>query len=161
MPDLRELEARLVALEEIEAIKRLKYRYWRFLDLKLFDELADCFAEDASVDYSGGRYRFEGREAIMTFLREALGPESGSVGYHHGHQPEIELTGPATARGRWALDNYFFNEPQNRCVRIAGFYEDEYVKTGGAWRLRRTGYRLVFHEEWRRDDLPSIHRVDP
>ena len=44
-----ELERRIQALEDVEAIKRLKHRYWRCLDLKLWDELAGCFAPDASV----------------------------------------------------------------------------------------------------------------
>ncbi len=34
-------------LIEIEAIKRVKYRYMRTLDQKLWDEMATCFTEDA------------------------------------------------------------------------------------------------------------------
>jgi hypothetical protein len=161
MADLTDLAARVAALEDLEAIRQLKYRYWRCLDCKRFDELAGCFTEDATADYAGGRYRFAGRDAIMAFLRQVLAPESGVIGFHHGHQPEIVLTGPATARGTWALHNYFFNEGQNRGVRIAAFYQDEYVKVDGAWRLAHTGYTPVFHEEWRRDDLASIRRVAP
>ncbi|HZP41402.1 MAG TPA: nuclear transport factor 2 family protein [Candidatus Binatia bacterium] len=159
MVELGDIEARLRALEDLEAIKRLKYRYWRCLDLKQFDALADCFTEDATASYSDGRYRFAGREAIVAFLRDALGPASGSVGFHHGLQPEIELTGLATARGTWALHNYFFNERQNRGVRIAAFYDDEYAKQAGVWRLRHTGYRAVFHEEWRRDEPGRVTRL--
>jgi bile-acid 7alpha-dehydratase len=156
-----DLEARLTALEDLEAIRQLKYRYWRCLDTKRFDELTECFAEEATANYGSGQYRFTGRAAIMAFLRQVLGPDSGAVGFHHGHQPEITLTGPTTARGTWALHNYFFNEGQNRCVRIAAFYEDEYVKIGGAWRLQHTGYTTVLHEEWKRDDLASLRRVAP
>ena len=35
-------------LQELEAIKRLKYRYCRTLDLKCWDELAACLTDDAS-----------------------------------------------------------------------------------------------------------------
>ena len=52
-------------LQEIEAIKRLKYKYMRCLDNKLWDEMAECFAEDATCSYSGGKYEFSGREAIL------------------------------------------------------------------------------------------------
>src|SRR6476661_11040723 len=55
-------------LVEIELIKRLKYRYARCLDLKLWDEIASCFTSDAVAAYSGGGYSFEGREAIIAFL---------------------------------------------------------------------------------------------
>ena len=52
-------------LIEIEAIKRLKYKYLRCLDQKLWDELAECFVENATSSYSGGKYSYEGRDAIL------------------------------------------------------------------------------------------------
>jgi hypothetical protein len=161
MPDLVELAGRIQALEDTAAIERLKHRYWRCLDLKLWDELAGCFAEDATVDYGDGKYRFRGVEAIMRFLREALGQQRGSIGIHHGHHPEIELTGETTARGTWALYNYLFNAAEKRGVRIGAFYHDEYVKVRGTWKIKHTGYREVFHEEWSREDLPSLRLLAP
>jgi len=158
---MTELERRITALEDLEAIKRLKYRYFRCLDLKRWDEMAGCFTADATVDYGGGAYRFAGVDAIVRFLRESLGRETGALGYHHGHHPEIELTGETTARGVWALDNYLFNAARKRGVRIAAYYRDEYVKVGGAWRIRQTGYTYVFHEEWNRDDTPSLRLLAP
>ena len=159
MGKVEELEARLAALEDVDALARLKYAYWRCLDTKSWEGLADCFAPDATVEYGGGQYRFQGVAAIIGFLREALGGEGGHVGFHHGHHPEISLTGPTTASGTWALDNYFFNAAQDRCVRISAFYHDRYVKLDGAWKIAHTGYTTVLHEEWRRSDTPSIHLV--
>src|SRR5207244_13306634 len=40
---------------ELEAIKRLKYRYARNLDLKDWDEVRACFTKDATAAYSGGK----------------------------------------------------------------------------------------------------------
>jgi hypothetical protein len=161
MTDQKDLAARVQALEDVEAIKRLKYRYWRCLDLKLWDELAGCFTPDATVDYSEGKYRFQGPEAIIGFLTRSLGRESGSITLHHGHHPEIELTGPSTARGSWALDNYLFNPGHKRNVRIGAYYHDEYAKADGTWRIRHTGYTYIFHEEWSRGDTPSVRLVAP
>ena len=156
MSDVRDLERRIHALEEIEAIKRLKYRYWRHLDLKEWDDLAGCFAPDATVSYGDGQYSFRGVDAIMGFLRESLSKERGSVTIHQGHHPEIELTGPTAAKGTWALYNYMFNEPQNRGIRIGAYYYDDYVKIGGEWKFQHIGYQTLFHEEWRRDELESL-----
>ena len=161
MATLAELEARIQRLEDLEAIKRLKYAYWRCLDQKRWDEMATLFTEDATVSYGEGKYTFAGRTAIVDFLRAALSVESGAVGVHHGHHPEIELTGPTTATGRWSLYNYLFNGPQQRGVREAAFYEDEYVRVNGAWKLRHTGYTYVFHEEWSRTDTPSLRVMAP
>lgn len=159
MADLAALEARIHRIEEIEAIKQLKYRYWRHLDLKQWDDLAAIFAPDATVNYSSGKYEFRGIDAIMRFLTESLSAERGAMTIHHGHHPEIELTGPTTAKGSWALYNYMYNVQQNRAVRIGAYYHDEYVKLGGAWKFQHIGYQNIFHEEWKRDDLPSVKLV--
>lgn len=161
MAELTDLAERIQVLEDIEAIKRLKHRYWRCLDFKRWDELAECFAQDATVDYGDSRYCFQGVEAIMRFLTVALGRESGMVGVHHGHHPEIDRTSATTARGSWALYNYLFNATTKRGVRIGAFYHDEYVKVDGAWKIKHTGYTYVFREEWNRNDTPSLHLVVP
>ena len=66
----------LAALEEI---RRLKYRYLRCVDLKLWDEIADVFTPDATVDYGtralGEPVRLTGRDEIVAFLRDKLGPD--------------------------------------------------------------------------------------
>ena len=52
-------------LVELELIKRVKYRYMRAIDQKRWDDLAEVFTEDAVAEYSGGKYRYEGRDAIV------------------------------------------------------------------------------------------------
>lgn len=156
MPDLADIDRRLKQLEDIESLKQLKYRYWRHLDMKQWDQLAQLFAADATVCYSSGKYEFKGVDQIMRFLSESLGEARGSVTIHHGHHPEIELLGDTSARGTWALYNYMFNVKENRGIRIGAYYEDTYAKLGGVWKFQHIGYRTLFHEEWKRDDIPSL-----
>ena len=132
-------------LNEIEAIKRLKYRYCRTLDQKLWDELAQCLTEDCRSAYGDGHFSFAGRAAIMTFLRDALGPKT-RISSHRVHQPEIELTSPTTATGVWALDDVVIETEAKLTIRGAAFYHDEYVKVGGEWKIRHTGYERTFEE---------------
>ena len=47
---------------DIEAIKQLKYRYLRTLDLKQWDEFAECFVPEATGDYDG--LVFEDRDVV-------------------------------------------------------------------------------------------------
>lgn len=138
-------------LAEIEAIKRLKYRYLRCLDQKLFDDIVDCFTEDATASYGGGAYAFEGRDAIVAFLRDSMGSE-GFLSSHRCSHPEIDLIGESAATGTWALDDTVIHLDFNVVIRGAAFYEDEYVKADGAWRIRRTGYRRTFEEIAPRSD---------
>ena len=156
MPDLADLDRRLKKLEDIESLKQLKYRYWRHLDMKQWDQLAQLFAADATVCYSSGKYEFKGVDQIMHFLSESLGEARGSVTIHHGHHPEIELLSDTSARGTWALYNYMFNVKETRGIRIGAYYEDTYVKLAGAWKFQHIGYQALFHEEWKRDDIPSL-----
>jgi hypothetical protein len=130
-------------LHEIEAIKRLKYRYMRCLDQKRWVELAECFTEDAETAYGGGRYAFRGRDAVMRFLEESMGAAS-FLSSHRVHHPEIDLTGPAAARGTWALEDVVIDSARNFYLQGAAFYEDEYAKAGDVWRIRRTGYVRTF-----------------
>ncbi len=114
-------------LVEIELIKRLKYRYARCLDLKLWDEIAGCFTAEAVAAYSGGGYSFEGREAIVGFLRRSMGAETFHSS-HKMHHPEIDLTGSHTATGVWALDDVVVMTDFELTIRGCSFYEDEYTK---------------------------------
>ena len=156
-PQLGKPTAISSALEDIEAIKQLKYRYWRHLDLKQWDELAQCFAADATVCYSSGKYEFRGVDAIMGFLSESLG-ERARLGDDPPRPSSRDRAARATttARGTWALYNYMFNVKENRGIRIGAYYDDTYVKLDGAWKFPHIGYRTLFHEEWKRDDIPSL-----
>lgn len=146
--DLRELV-------EIEAIKRLKYKYMRCLDQKRWEELAGCFSADATAAYSGGKYSYTGRDAILEFLRGSMGKDSFHS-CHQVHQPEIELTSETTARGTWALQDTVIETQWDIMIRGAAFYEDEYVKPDGVWLIRHTGYKRLFEEMLSRKDIPSL-----
>ena len=133
------------ALLELEAIKRLKYRYARCLDLKLWDEIGECLTADATASYGGGAVTLEGREAIVGFLRDAMGSE-GFLSSHRVSHPEIELISDHAAAGTWHLDDVVVHTDFGVTIRGAAFYTDEYVKADGRWRIRSTGYRRVFEE---------------
>jgi hypothetical protein len=137
-------------LVEIELIKRLKYRYARLLDTKDFGGLKDCFIEDATASYSGGQLSYEGRDDIIRFLSKALGPKTMITSHLMG-QPEIELTGPATAMGTWALQDLVILTDQALEIRGTAFYEDEYIRHEGSWRFKHTGYRRIYEEMGPRD----------
>jgi hypothetical protein len=132
-------------LEAIEAIKRLKYRYMRCLDQKRWDEIGECFTEDATAAYSGGKYSYQGREAIVGFLRKSMGAET-FLSCHRVSHPEIDLTTGHSARGTWALEDTVIETRWGITIRGAAFYEDEYVRTPDGWKIHHTGYRRTFEE---------------
>ena len=90
-------------MDDIEAIRRLKARYFRTMDTKDWDGMRQVFTDDVVMDTtaSGGGL-IAGADEFMGFLREALGE---TVTVHQGHMPEIELTSETTATGIWALND--------------------------------------------------------
>jgi SnoaL-like domain len=131
---------------ELEAIRRVKYAYFRTLDLKQFDELGDLLAEDATASYEDGQTVLEGRTAIVSWLKAVLG-DPGIVTEHHGHHPEITFTSETTAHGLWYLQDRVI--VANADVEIGGtaFYDDRYRLTEEGWRIAHTGYTRVFEEQ--------------
>ena len=119
-------------LVEIEEIKQLKARYFRLMDQRRWDEWGDVFTEDATLQYGPNPGDiFEGREGIVEGLRHVL---KDAITAHHGHMPEIEITGDVTANGIWAMFDYV--EMPGITLKGYGHYEEKYVKDNGKWKIR-------------------------
>ncbi len=153
MTDPTELQVTVRRLEEIDAIKRLKYKYVRCVDTRQWDDLAQCFAAGATTNY-GGKYKHAGVEAIMDFMRKHNPPEV--ITMHQVHHPEIQLTGDQTANATWALQDYVISLPGDWCVHGTALYHDEYVKLDGEWKIKHTGYQRIFSERWTRSEIRSL-----
>ena len=154
MTELEELKKRVRALEDTEAIRGIRNKYFRCLDGRLWDEMAECFTDDVSAKYFNGEFKFEGKEALLGFF--SMGLTDDLLGMHHGHHPEIEITSETTARGTWGLYNYLIDKRNNRGQRIAGVYQDEYVKENGQWKIKSIACNQIFQENWDRNDTPSL-----
>jgi uncharacterized protein (TIGR02246 family) len=129
------MDDRCAMLWEIEQIKQLKARYFRVMDRNAWDELADVFASDAVGGTGPGAWR--GREEIVARIT-AIAETARTV--HHGHMPEIELTGDGTARGTWAMFDHFVERAGDPPKGFTGYghYEDTYVVEDGRWRIATT-----------------------
>jgi hypothetical protein len=130
---------------ELEAIRRVKYAYFRTLDLKEFDALSELLTEDATASYEDGRTLLEGRTAMVGWLREVLG-DPGIVTEHHGHHPEVILTSDTTAEGTWYLQDRVIVPAADLEIGGTAFYVDRYRRTEDGWRIAHTGYTRVFEE---------------
>ena len=143
-------------LLEIHAIERLKYKYLRCLDQKLWDDLETCFTEDATASYGGGAYELDGRAAIMEFLRSAMGSTT-MLSSHKCHHPEIDLLGPARRPACGRSRTWSSRPAAQFTVRGAAWYTDRYVKgDDGGWRIAHTGYKRTYEELQSRADVPGL-----
>ena len=133
----------LVALlEDIEEIKELKARYFRVLDARDWRAFRALFVDECTFE-SGGSRPIHGPDSFVRRVQELIHP---GTSVHHGHMPEITITGADTAQGVWSMLDYVEVDPDERGRRGVvglGHYYDEFVRTGEGWRisswaLRRT-----------------------
>ena len=134
----------LQQLSDLEDIRTLKHRYFRGIDTADLTLLATLFTADINVDYRGGNYRvrLQGRDDMLEFLANSF--HSGAVAMHHGHMPEITLTGDDTAEGIWYLEDIFINLESRTHTVGSALYRDQYVREDNVWRIARTEYDRVF-----------------
>ena len=152
MVETASLENRIQTLEAIEAIKRVKSRYWRCLNLNLWDEMEGCFAKDAIADFPAGR--FQGWEAIIKYISETAAPSRKSViAVDQSHNPEIEITDDKTAMGIWQMYIYRIDKETNTGWHRFLYHYDDYVKEDAIWKIKHTRYNQIFKEKWNRDGL--------
>ena len=139
-------------LVEIEAIKAVKYRYLRAVDTRDWELLASTLTDDATCAYSSGKISYEGRDAIIAFLRDSM-PVADMLTSHKVHHPEIDLHGNGTADARWGLEDVVIILSANLTLRGAAIYEDRMAKVDGEWRIAHTGYRRLYEEMEKRDGV--------
>ncbi len=135
-------------LMAIEDIKKLKARYFRYVDTKQYDALEQLFTPDAQADHSADHpeARADNRKDWVAKIRGAM---VSCVSMHNGHMPEIEITSPTTAKGIWVLQDWIFWPDGVRSTfgdnRFQGWgaYHDTYVKTEAGWQIKTTTMKRV------------------
>jgi hypothetical protein len=147
--ETRSLEQRIAALEAVEEIKALKYRYLRACDRKDPDAFRDCFvAKGAFIDYGPRVGRFDDADGIAEVFR-TVGLKQVDGRYvildmHHGMHPVIELVGDGQATGAWSLRFRQVNLV-DRTERLSAIeYDDRYEIENGQWRIRSSQVTVLW-----------------
>ncbi|MFJ5206764.1 nuclear transport factor 2 family protein [Streptomyces nigra] len=149
MSDLDEIRRRLSDLEAIESIKQLKARYFRFVDEKKHDDLVALFTPDAKLVTDG--IVWKSPQEFAYTIRDLTG-QAPSV--HHGHMPEIEMAGPDTASGIWAMEDLLtFPAGKDAPEGHNGYgqYRETYRKVDGRWLIdsvELTRFRMEPLDNW-------------
>ena len=135
---LAALERRKTRLEDIDAIKRLQRAYGYYVDEALWDEIANLFAADGSIEI-GLDGVYVGRERVREYLYALGGGEAGlaagEISEHMQVMPVITLAPDGqTAKGRWRAI-IMAGTLGESAIWGEGPYENEYVKEDGIWKL--------------------------
>jgi len=138
---------RLLAIEEI---KKLKARYFRYMDTRDWAGMRDVFTADAVMDMREemvslvaagmnvtGDGLLVGRDVIVPTMSAAV---EATKTAHHGHMPEIDLLSENEATGIWPMEDVILFPPGSLRQRSQGYghYHETYVREAdGRWRIAR------------------------
>ena len=152
MATLEELEKRIQALEDLEAMKKLKARYAQLADEKYSDgmpkgekeleriagEMVQLFTEDAVWDGGAFGGKLTGRKQIFERFKSA----NFRFAIHYFVMPHITIKGDS-AKGRWYMwEAATLND--GTLAWIAGYEDDEYSKIDGQWFKRNMKFTQLF-----------------
>ncbi|WP_082564078.1 nuclear transport factor 2 family protein [Nocardioides sp. Root140] len=143
-------------LKDIEAIKRVKYAYFRCLDTANWGELRELLHPKMRANIVGGRYRleFDNRDDYLETLANSFHAEF--VGQHNGHHPEIDVHSPTEATGKWYLSDVAINLARACTTVGTAIYTDQYLKTDGAWQIIETGYFRIYETVTQDPEPPAL-----
>lgn len=160
-----ELEARLRAVEDMDAIQRLKARYGQLVDARytrrgprprdevepIAREIASLFTADAVWDAGAGLGVCRGRDEIYErFLAPTL-----QFSWHFFLKPNLQVEGD-TARGTWDILSPC-TTGEGRAMWMTGVEHDEYVREDGRWLHRSMRLDPVFMAPYERGWGPAKH----
>lgn len=137
-------------LAACEAIRNLKAKYWRGVDMVDGALVRSILHPDCVLDYMGCctdpvtgtdhmpqmNLVMRGRDSWQTGNLE----EPRVVTVHQGHQHEIEVNSASTASAIWVFTDRFFIPPGGPFTRLTGYghYHETYETLDGVWLLKTT-----------------------
>jgi ketosteroid isomerase-like protein len=146
---LEDLEKRIHTLEDIEKVKNLQIRYCNALIQTKWDELIDCFADDAIVDLHMGYCK--GKKEFSKLFKESVSKNHKGQEGNFAVHPIVTVNGD-TAKGSW-LHYIQFAQPRklspkpDNCITddapnwMQGYYDMEYKKVKGEWKISMLKWR--------------------
>jgi len=130
-------------LADKQAIRELKYRYGRATDEADGETFVDLFTEDATFDI--GVYGTGSGQADLREFIEWVSDQEVEARAHNMTNPTITVDGD-TATGDWYYV-VLYEEPDGRVEFGQGYYEDEYRRVDGEWKISAmVAKRLITRE---------------
>ena len=126
--------------DDLVALQQLKARYFRYMDTKQWDLWRDLFTDDMvffmedSVLPETTTPRTTSADEFVESVSTLL---SAAVTVHHGHMPELEITGDRTATGIWSMFDFVDAPDAGLALKGYGHYHETYEKgDDGRWRIK-------------------------
>lgn len=160
---IEQLERRALAAEDYRDLVNLQGAYGYYVDKGLWDQAADLFAEDGTLEIAG-RGVYVGRERVRAYLTRLPPYGHGTLYNHMQLQPVLHIDSEAgTAKGRW------------RTLMMVGrlghegrwgeaTYENRYIREDGRWRIASlhgvVNFYAEYDEGWHRGGVKLLRSIE-
>ena len=136
---LAELQGRIGALNDEDAVRNLQNAYAYYLDRRMWDDAADLFAKDGTAEIGGSGVQ-RGAEGVKAVLAGDMGPASLSHGVLNDH-PLFDtvvriLPGGREAEARGIQLGMLGEADKNQAAWEVSVFHNRFVKEGGLWKLK-------------------------
>jgi hypothetical protein len=130
-------------------IANLQAAYGYYVDKARWDEAADLFAPDATLEIAG-RGLFRGQDRVRAYLRQLGELRYGTLYNHMQLQPIIHVAADGlTAKGRWR-SLMQVGELNKEARWGEATYENQYVKQDGVWKIASLHSYITFYVDFDR-----------
>jgi hypothetical protein len=157
------LASRARMAEDYVAICNLQGAYGYYVDKGRWDEAAELFAEDGSLELAG-RGVYLGRERVRAYLHH-LPPFGDGVLYNHMQlQPVIHIDSESgTAKARWR--SFMMVGALGAEARWGeATYENQYRRVGDTWKIALLhGYMNIYtdyEQGWHKGGVKLLRSID-
>jgi hypothetical protein len=150
--EMQVVQARAERVDEFNELRNLQQMYGYYVDEALWDEVADMFTSDGTMEL-GLNGVYVGKESIRRYLlsltRGKPGLQPGELNTHFQLSPVITLASDgnsAKARWRaWIQAASTFGADASGGDWGEGIYENEYVREGGVWKIKKLHFFVKFY----------------
>jgi len=141
------LQKQAQASQDYIAISNLQTAYGYYVDKCKWDEAADLFAKDSTLEI-GLRGVYVGQDRVRAYLHKLPDLKYGTLFNHMQLQPKIDVAPDGlTAQGRW------------RAIMQVGIlhrsaqwgeatYENDYVKEDGIWKIKKLHAYFTYYANY-------------
>src|SRR5581483_9726406 len=153
------LSKKAQAAEDYIAISNLQRAYGYYVDKYRWDDVADLFAHDCTLEING-RGVYIGQDRVRQYMHRFPKAQDGLLGNHLQLQPVIHVAADGkTAKARWRAVIQV-GELGKNARWGEGTYENTYVKEEGVWKIKSLHfyqtYYVDYYSGWDKGALPLV-----
>ncbi|HVY80137.1 MAG TPA: nuclear transport factor 2 family protein, partial [Steroidobacteraceae bacterium] len=157
---LADLAQRAALLKDAQEVENLQRIYGYYLDRNMWDQVADLFAEDGTIEWAQQGV-YVGKPRVRAFL-DLLGPQGATDGVLNDHiqlQPIVDVAPDGrTARVR-SREFTMTGQYRGTGTWSEGIYENTFVKQNGVWKFQSLHFYPTFITDydkgWAKDAQPA------